>query len=133
MLEVRKRFYGEDRGIISYDKPFNLVLSISLILFFCAVMKFRLFYYIIIAGGIALRLVWVSDMEWKDDEIWMYTKAHEVAKSGTFPAVGMSSGGGIVNPGISVGAFAVIALFTDDPLSMDRVVQILNVAALLCF
>src|SRR5258708_21393183 len=121
MLEVRKRFYGEDRGIISYDKPFNLVLSISLILFFCAVMKFRLFYYIIIAGGIALRLIWVSDMEWKGDEIWMYTKAHEAAKSGTFPAAGMPSGGVIVNPALSVAAFPVIALFTDAALSLERI------------
>jgi hypothetical protein len=77
--------------------------------------------------------MWVSDMEWKDDEKWMYARAHEVAASREFPATGMASGGGPVNPGLSVAVFALIASFTSDPLSMNRVVQITNVAAVLCF
>jgi hypothetical protein len=95
--------------------------------------RLQYFYFIVIAIGVILRLVWTSDMEWKSDEQWMYKKAHEVAATGEIPPVGMPSGGGIVNPGMSVGVFAAIAEFTDDPISMDRVVQVVNVIALLGF
>src|SRR4051812_45906603 len=98
-----------------------------------AFMNQRLFLFFIVAAGIMMRLVWLSDMEWKSDEKWMYEKAHEAAQAKVFPVAGMQSGGGIVNPGMSVGAFAMIASFTDDPLSMNRVVQIINVIAILCF
>ena len=93
----------------------------------------KIFLFAVITFGLILRLVWVSDMEWKDDEQWMYSKAHEVAASKSFPSAGMQSGGGIVNPGLSVAAFAVIAAFTHDPLTMNRVVQILNVITIICF
>ena len=93
--------------------------------------KYLLFF--IIAIGLFLRLVWVSDMEWKEDEKWMYNKAHEAADANQFPAVGMRSGGGIVNPGMSVGVYAIIAKFTDDPLEMNWVVQIINVLSVLGF
>ena len=93
--------------------------------------KYVLFF--IIAIGLFLRLVWVSDMEWKDDEQWMYKKAHEAAAAGQLPAAGMRSGGGIVNPGMSIGVFAFIAKFTDDPLEMNRVVQVLNIFSVLGF
>jgi len=95
--------------------------------------KTDLFFYIIIVIGLILRLVWPGDMEWKDDEKILYATAHEAADNCTLPAAGMRSGGGIVNPGMSVGAFAVIAAFTNDPISMNRVVQILNVVSVLCF
>ena len=72
-------------------------------------------------------------MEWKADEQWTYEKAHETAASGAFPAAGMQSGGGLVNPGLSLGAFALIASFTNDPLSMNRVIQIINIIAILGF
>jgi len=95
--------------------------------------KTNLFFYIIIAIGLILRLVWPADMEWKDDEKILYTMAHQAVESGTMPAAGMRSGCGIVNPGMSVGAFAVIAAFTTDPVAMNQVVQLLNVIAILCF
>src|SRR5882724_66770 len=92
-------------------------------------MKQNLFLFLIIATGLVLRLVWLSDMEWKDDEQWMYAKAHEIVETKEFPAAGMRSGGGIVNPGMSVVAFAPIAAVTNSPLAMNRVVQIVNVLA----
>jgi hypothetical protein len=72
-------------------------------------------------------------MEWKDDEKIMYTMAHKAVDEGTFPVAGMRSGGGIVNLGMSVGVFAFIAMITKDPVSMNRVVQSLNVLSILCF
>ncbi len=95
--------------------------------------KSKYFIFFCIAVGIFLRLNWNSDMEWKADEQWTYQKAHETADSGKFPAAGMQSGGGVVNPGLSLGIFALIASFTQDPLAMNRVVQLLNILAVLCF
>ncbi len=96
-------------------------------------MKKEYLLYTIIAIGLFLRLIWINDMEWKDDEQLMYKMAHTSVDKGQFPEVGMESGGGIVNPGLSVGVFAVIASFTHDPISMDRVVQIINILSILCF
>ena len=93
----------------------------------------KFFIFFCIAAGIFLRLHWNGDMEWKADEQWTYEKAVETAATGKFPAAGMQSGGGLVNPGLSLGVFAVIASFTSDPLAMNRVVQIINIIALLCF
>jgi hypothetical protein len=93
----------------------------------------KYFIFFCIAAGIFLRLNWNADMEWKADEQWTYEKAHETAASGTIPAAGMQSGGGLVNPGLSLGIFALIASFTNDPLSMNRVVQLINILAILCF
>ncbi|OFX32744.1 MAG: hypothetical protein A2X08_06775 [Bacteroidetes bacterium GWA2_32_17] len=80
-----------------------------------------------------MRLIWTDDMEWKGDEKQMYDMAHEAADKFVLPATGMGSGGGIVNPGMSVGVFAIIAAFTNDPLAMDKTVQIINVISILCF
>lgn len=84
-------------------------------------------------AGCILRLIWIEDMEWKDDEKVMYELAHNVASAGQFPELGMMSGGGIVNPGLSVGVFSFIALFTDNPISMARAVQLANILAILFF
>ena len=93
--------------------------------------KERLFILIMITAGILLRLVWAGDMEWKDDEKIMFNMAHQTAVKGEFPATGMMSGGGLVNPGMSVAVFAVMAVFTNTPLGMGRCVQIMNVVAIL--
>jgi hypothetical protein len=95
--------------------------------------KEQLFFFVMIALGIILRLIWSSDMEWKDDEKDMYRMAQESVSSGAIPAAGMKSGGGIINPGLSVAPFAFFALFTNNPIAMNRMVQILNVLALCCF
>lgn len=88
---------------------------------------------ITILAGVLFRLIWPADMEWKTDEKLLYELAHTAADSGSFPESGIKSGGGIVNPGLSVGLFAVIARFTDTPVGMVRVVQWVNLAALIAF
>ena len=96
-------------------------------------MKKELLFYVLIAIGSLLRLIWPTDMEWKTDEKLVYAEAHQVVRTGVFPEVGIKSGGGIVNPGMSIGMFAAIAAFTDDPIAMVRVVQWVNVLSLLGF
>ena len=90
-------------------------------------------FYIIIGLGLFMRLIWTDDMEWKRDEKQLYSMAHEVVDKRSFPLVGMESGGGIVNPGMSVFMFSVIAAFTTDPLAMAKLVQIVNVISILFF
>ena len=92
-----------------------------------------IFLSVVVLFGLIMRLNWAVDMEWKDDEKIMYNLAHEIAATGKLPVTGMMSGGGIVNPGLSVGVFAFIATFTNDPVSMARAVQHINVIAILLF
>ena len=96
-------------------------------------MKKEYFLLLIILLGLLMRLIWTTDMEWKGDETYMFTTAHESIDKGIFPNVGMESGGGLVNPGLSVGIFEAIASFTNDPIAMGRVVEISNIIAILSF
>ncbi len=87
-----------------------------------------------LAAGAVLRLIWLGDMEWKSDEVWMYQKSVEVAKGGPIPLIGMPSGaGGIVNPGLSVWVFAGLSLVSNSPVAMAAWVAILNILALIFF
>ncbi|HXY29433.1 MAG TPA: hypothetical protein VEI06_01895 [Gemmatimonadaceae bacterium] len=83
--------------------------------------------------GSVMRWVWPGDMEWKGDEQWMYRHARDAAATGAFPPVGMMSGGGVVNPGLALWIFALVARVAHDPIAMVRFVQGLNIAAIWAF
>jgi hypothetical protein len=76
-----------------------------------------------------MRLVWVGDMEFKGDEAHMFHRA----EAGHWPWLGLSSGVGLPNPGMSVWVFVALSrLFgLHNPTSLDRGVEGLNIAALL--
>lgn len=93
----------------------------------------KYFFIIVILIGCILRLIWVEDMEWKFDEFWMYSHAMLASQEGTWQSVGMKSGAGIINPGLSVWVFSIIGFFVETPLGMARGVQLLNVFAILGF
>jgi len=90
-------------------------------------------FFLFILCGVILRFIWASDMEWKVDEKWMFEKAQEIAKSSSWLPVGMQSGGGIVNPGMSLWVFVVFSFFTSDPVVMVRFIMALNVLAIIGF
>jgi hypothetical protein len=94
-------------------------------------MKHRSFLLFCLVLGVVMRLIWTSDMEWKDDEKIMYDLANETAAKGNFPGIGMMSGGGVVNPGLSVAVFSGLSYLSDTPVGMARCVQVMNVLALL--
>jgi hypothetical protein len=83
--------------------------------------------------GAVLRVVWVGDMEYKVDEAYMFHRSQAVGVSEPWPWVGQASGVGLRNPGLSVWVFVAVArvFSVHDPTSLDRTVQLLNVAALL--
>jgi hypothetical protein len=82
--------------------------------------------------GAALRLVWGQDIEYKYDESFMFQQATGAGKGEAFPAVGMASGAGVANPGLSVWIFIAMArLFrVQTPPELARAVQLTNVTAL---
>lgn len=88
------------------------------------------FIFFCLALGVLMRVIWVSDMEWKDDEKIMYDLAYQHGCTNEFPSIGMMSGGGVVNPGMSVAFFALLSKFSSSPLGLARGVQWMNVAAI---
>jgi hypothetical protein len=85
-----------------------------------------------VLAGSALRLLWVEDMEYKYDEAFMFERSQRVGVTEPWPAVGMPSGVGLRNPGMSVWLFVGLARVSgaDDPVSLTRAVIVLNVLAL---
>ena len=90
-------------------------------------------FILVIFVGCVLRLIWVEDMEYKYDEWWMYHHAMLASQEGIWQTVGMKSGAGIINPGLSVWVFSIIGFFVETPLGMARGIQVVNVIALLGF
>ncbi len=88
--------------------------------------------FAMICGG-ALRLVWIEDMEWKNDEQWSYRMSQQVGRTRAWPAVGMPTSLGFPNPGLSVWMFVPIGRIANSPMSMARMIVLLNVMGLLGF
>jgi hypothetical protein len=86
----------------------------------------------LVYGG-SLRLVWIEDMEWKEDEQWSYRMSQEVGRVRPWPIVGMPTSLKIPNPGLSVWAFVAIGRVAHSPTSMARAVALLNMAGLAAF
>jgi hypothetical protein len=86
-----------------------------------------------ILAGAAFRLAWVEDMEYKADEQWMFERACRAGVSEPFPWLGPPSGSGVRHSGSIVWAFIGLGrLFhVQEPTDLGRLVQVLNVAALL--
>lgn len=95
-------------------------------------LKIRLEYFalLFLIIGSLLRLVWPSDMEWKADEIWMFENSRATAAGAPWPMLGMRSSVGIMNPGMSIWLFILMAHLAQTPLGMVILVQVLNVLAL---
>jgi len=85
-----------------------------------------------VLAGVALRLLWVQDMEYKYDEAYMFERSQRVGVDEPWPAVGMESGAGTRNPGLSIWFFVGLArLFgAYEPVALTRAVIVLNVMAL---
>lgn len=83
--------------------------------------------------GIILRLSFPGDIEYKSDEKYMFEATQRIGVTESWPLLGMTSGPGIKNPGMSVWLFVVLAKIThaSTPLELARAVQLLNILALL--
>ena len=90
-------------------------------------------FVIAVIVGVIFRTMWLSDMEYKGDERWLFEKTQEFSKTGHIPTLGMKSSAGILNAGMSVWVFIILSklfLFSDPP-DLARAVQITNIVTIL--
>jgi hypothetical protein len=86
-----------------------------------------------IALGALLRFGWLTDMEYKFDEEWMFERSQAVPAREPWPTLGMTSSVGLKNPGLSAVVFVVLAKLSGahDPVALCRAVVACNVLAFL--
>src|SRR5207247_695285 len=94
--------------------------------------QWKFFMVVVFVCAAALRLAWGNDIEYKGDERYMFEQTTRPLFAAPLPRIGMPSGIGVPNPGISVWVFLGISrLFrSTTPPELSRAVQITNVAAL---
>jgi hypothetical protein len=82
--------------------------------------------------GVLLRLSFPGDIEYKEDERFMFEAGQKIGVSETWPLLGMHSGAGIPNPGMSVWIFVLLSKIShvSTPPQLARAVQLLNILAL---
>ncbi|HZZ78524.1 MAG TPA: hypothetical protein VFE62_08400, partial [Gemmataceae bacterium] len=85
----------------------------------------------VLAAGMALRLVWLDDIEYKIDEEWTWYHAHAAGRTEPFPWVGMPTSAGPENPGMSLWVFIPLGWLGERPADLARGVAGLSIAALL--
>ena len=90
----------------------------------------RLVIYFCIVAGILLRFIWLDDMEWKWDEQWMWLHSTDWANNKIWPDLGVMSGGGIVNTGVSTWPFIVFRHLNLSPVGMVWAVALMNVTGI---
>ena len=85
-------------------------------------------YFLILAGvaGLLLRVLFVEDMEYKEDEEYNFTQTQLIGVTQPWPWSGINSGVYIANPGMSIWVFTVLAkLFgIHQPTSLATAVQL---------
>jgi hypothetical protein len=91
------------------------------------------FLVLALLAGAVLRLSFPGDIEYKGDERYMFEAARRIARTGSWPSLGMVSGVGLRNPGMSVWVFGILEKITraSTPPELARAVQLLNLLGLL--
>jgi hypothetical protein len=86
-----------------------------------------------IAAGIAFRLIWLRDVEFKMDEAGAMYLLREFWTSHQFPLIGIDSSTGLPNPGLNLWVLIAISavLPTLGLLDMTRAIAVANIAAIL--
>jgi hypothetical protein len=86
-----------------------------------------------LVAGLALRLSYPNDIEFKADERWTFDEARAALAGGPWHWLGMPTSVGGLNPGLSLWAFIALAgiVGAETPPELARAVQALNCAALL--
>jgi hypothetical protein len=82
--------------------------------------------------GVLLRLSFPCDIEYKEDERFMFEAGQTIGITKPWPLLGMHSGAGIPNPGMSVWIFVLLSKIShaSTPPQLARAVQLLNILAL---
>jgi hypothetical protein len=85
-----------------------------------------------IVAGAALRFAWPDDIEWKHDERFMFERSQHVGVDEPWSMLGMPSGVGLRNAGLSIWIFVGLArvLHVTTPSGLAMAVAALGVVAL---
>lgn len=87
--------------------------------------RFKLFLGLSLIAGILLRVLFVNDMEYKEDEEFNFVQTQLIGTTQPWPWHGIPSGVYIVNPGMSIWVFTILAkaLGIHSPTSLAHAVQ----------
>jgi hypothetical protein len=88
-----------------------------------------------IVGGAVLRLIFPFDIEYKEDEVWLFEHARALVEGAPFPWIGMTLSNSTPQPGLSVWFMGALAYLRGAmiPPQLAGAVQIANVTALALF
>lgn len=94
--------------------------------------KWMAFLCLALVLGAFLRLSFPGDIEYKGDEKYMFEASQAIGRTLPWPMLGMPSGVGVNNPGMSVWIFVALARITHaaTPPELARAVQLMNLLAL---
>jgi hypothetical protein len=89
-------------------------------------------FFVALLIGAILRLLWLSDMEYKVDEAWTYDRVEAFRHTRQLPGLGMPSNAGLPNAGLSFWVFAVLGrlVAAGDPVALARAIGVVNIVAL---
>jgi hypothetical protein len=79
--------------------------------------------------GVLLRVLFVQDMEYKEDEEYHFNQSQWIGTTTPWPWVGIPSGVYLVNPGMSVWVFATLAKISGahSPTELATALQIFSI------
>ncbi|MBI4925696.1 MAG: hypothetical protein HY843_07210 [Bdellovibrio sp.] len=90
----------------------------------------KFIFFISLAGviGFLLRVVFLDDMEFKEDEHYNFIQTTLIGKTDPWPCCGLPSGVYLANPGMSIWAFVLLARLTGvtDPVSLAKSLAIFS-------
>ncbi|HAR41097.1 MAG TPA: hypothetical protein DCS07_00435 [Bdellovibrionales bacterium] len=91
--------------------------------------EWKIFLFIAFIAGILLRVVYVNDMEYKEDEEYNFQQTQIVRGVTDWPVMGMPSGVYLQNPGMSVWVFIALAKISNatTPTALAHALQIFAV------
>ncbi len=89
------------------------------------------FFVLAFVAAVVLRLTWTEDMEYKGDERFMFERSQAIGHTEPWPELGMPSGVGLRNPGMSIWIFAALAkvFAATTPLALDHAIIFMNIGA----
>lgn len=91
----------------------------------------NVFFVVAFVVAAVLRLTWTEDMEYKGDERFMFGQSQVIGVTEPWPELGMPSGVGLRNPGMSIWIFAILAkvVGAKTPLALDQAIIFMNIGA----
>jgi hypothetical protein len=86
-----------------------------------------------LAAGVFLRLLWPGDIEYRNDQLWLFNLTQQAGRSMSWPWLGLPSSAQILAPGASVWAIIGLARIggVTTPTGLGMAIKVLNCIALI--